>query len=119
MVTASMERVYVLHAKSGKPVKNEGFIVPPDTISVTFSRVYIRDNLNYCLSDAWFIDSIIVLPPGNHSLIMNFSGPSLNSVYYGYIQYLFAYYNGTNIANNYTVKFNNLTYLNNNSSVMI
>uniref|UniRef100_A0A5K4F6D7 EGF-like domain-containing protein n=2 Tax=Schistosoma mansoni TaxID=6183 RepID=A0A5K4F6D7_SCHMA len=93
-----------------------GFIVPPNTTRVTFSRVYIQDNPNYCLFDTWFIDSVIVLPPGNQSLIMNFSGPSLNNVYYGYIQYLFAYYNGTNIANNYSVNFNNLTYLNNNSS---
>uniref|UniRef100_A0A5K4F9R2 Uncharacterized protein n=1 Tax=Schistosoma mansoni TaxID=6183 RepID=A0A5K4F9R2_SCHMA len=93
-----------------------GFIVPPDTIRVTFTRVYIQDNPNYCLFDTWFIDSVIVLPPGNHSLIMNLSGPSLNNVYYGYIQYLFTYYNGTNIANNYSVQFDNLTYLNNNSS---
>ncbi|CAH8558009.1 unnamed protein product [Schistosoma intercalatum] len=93
-----------------------GVIVPPNTINVTFSRVYIQDNPNYCLFDTWFIDSVIVLPPGNHSLIMKFSGPSLNNVYYGYIQYLFAYYNGSNIANNYPVKFSNLTYLNNNSS---
>ncbi|CAI2730079.1 unnamed protein product [Schistosoma spindalis] len=93
-----------------------GVIVPPDTIRVTFSRVYIQDNPNYCLFDTWFIDSIIVLPPGNNSLIMKFSGPSINNIYYGYIQYLFAYYNGTNIANNYPVKFSNLTYLDNNSS---
>ncbi|CAH8557334.1 unnamed protein product [Schistosoma intercalatum] len=93
-----------------------GVIVPPNTINVTFSRVYIQDNPNYCLFDTWFIDSVIVLPPGNNSLIMKFSGPSLNNVYYGYIQYLFAYYNGSNIANNYPVKFSNLTYLNNYSS---
>ncbi|CAH8287048.1 unnamed protein product, partial [Schistosoma haematobium] len=93
-----------------------GVIVPPNTINVTFSRVYIQDNANYCLFDTWFIDSVIVLTPGNNSLIMKFSGPSLNNVYYGYIQYLFAYYNGSNIANNYPVKFSNLTYLNNNSS---
>ncbi|VDP46198.1 unnamed protein product [Schistosoma margrebowiei] len=93
-----------------------GFIVPPNTINVTFSRGYIQNNRNYCLFDTWFIDSVIVLPPGNNSLIMKFSGPSLNNVYYGYIQYLFAYYNGSNIANNYPVKFSNLTYLNNSSS---
>ncbi|CAH8573997.1 unnamed protein product [Schistosoma bovis] len=93
-----------------------GVIVPPNTINVTFSRVYIQDNPNYCLFDTWFIDSVIVLTPGNNSLIMKFSGPSLNNVYYGYIQYLFAYYNGSNIANDYPVKFSNLTYLNNNSS---
>ncbi|CAH8570307.1 unnamed protein product [Schistosoma curassoni] len=93
-----------------------GVILPPNTINVTFSRVYIQDNPNYCLFDTWFIDSVIFLPPGNNSLIMKFSGPSLNNVYYGYIQYLFAYYNGSNIVNNYPVKFSNLTYLNNYSS---
>ncbi|CAH8570443.1 unnamed protein product [Schistosoma curassoni] len=99
-----------------KSVQFIGVILPPNTIDVTFSRVYIQDNPNYCLFDTWFIDSVIVLPPGNNSLIMKFSGPSLNNVYYGYIQYLFAYYNGSNIANNYPVKFSNLTYLDNNSS---
>ncbi|CAH8569768.1 unnamed protein product [Schistosoma bovis] len=34
-----------------------GVILPPNTINVTFSRVYIQDNPNYCLFDTWFIDS--------------------------------------------------------------
>ncbi|CAH8580304.1 unnamed protein product [Schistosoma haematobium] len=34
-----------------------GAILPPNTINVTFSRVYIQDNPNYCLFDTWFIDS--------------------------------------------------------------
>ncbi|CAH8517936.1 unnamed protein product [Schistosoma turkestanicum] len=47
---------------------------------------------------------------------MNLFGPSLNSVPYGYIEYLFTYRNGTNIANNYAIRLSNLTYLNNYSS---
>ncbi|KAH8871446.1 histone arginine demethylase JMJD6 [Schistosoma japonicum] len=91
-------------------------ITPPNNINITFSKAYTKGYPNYCLFDTWFVDSTFNLPPGNNSFIINVYGPSLNNVIYGYIEYLSAYYNGTNLASNYSIKFSDFTNVNNYSS---
>ncbi|KAH8871434.1 histone arginine demethylase JMJD6 [Schistosoma japonicum] len=91
-------------------------ITPPNNINITFSKAYTKGYPNYCLFDTWFVDSTFNLPPGNNSFIINVYGPSLNNVTYGYIEYLSAYYNGTNLASNYSIKFSDFTNVNNYSS---
>ncbi|CAH8544924.1 unnamed protein product [Schistosoma turkestanicum] len=93
----------------------EAFITPPTNIDVKVYRPYPADNSNYCLYDEWFIDMVMILSPGNHNLLNNLFSPSFNKLYYGYIEYLFAYYNGTNIVNNYSIQFSNFIYLGNRS----
>ncbi|CAH8545029.1 unnamed protein product [Schistosoma turkestanicum] len=96
-------------------IVKRAFITPPTNIDVKFYRLYPTDNPNYCLYDEWFIDMVMILPPGNHNLLINLFGPSFNKLYYGYIEYLFAYYNGSNIVNNYSIQFSNFIYLGNHS----
>ncbi|CAH8545000.1 unnamed protein product [Schistosoma turkestanicum] len=95
------------------------FITPPTNIDVKVYRPYLTDNPNYCLYDEWFIDMVMILPSGNHNLLINLFGPSFNKLYYGYIEYLFAYYNGTNIVNNYSIQFSNFIYLGNHSMILV
>ncbi|CAH8544945.1 unnamed protein product [Schistosoma turkestanicum] len=109
------ERYSDQKTETGSAVFERAFINPPTNIDVKFYRKYPTDNPNYCLYDEWFIDMVMILPPGNHNLLINLFGPSFNKLYYGYIEYLFVYYNGTNIMNNYSIQFSNFIYLGNNS----
>ncbi|CAH8554276.1 unnamed protein product [Heterobilharzia americana] len=98
--------------KSSIKLTKRGMISGPTESSIAFYRSNTKKDSSYCLFDTWFVDSEIILRPGNHNPVIKMYGPSLNGKYYGYIKYLFTYFNGTNVAKNATMGFTNVTYIN-------